>query len=99
MKCRLSVPITATFMFLKVKNQEQALSSLLISNILDKKWLMMLLHKSPEKLPESQRVLIPMHPERNHNTSFLQRMLKKLIKKRKMKRPMKSLTWINIKFL
>lgn len=71
MKCRLSVPIAATFMFLKVKNQEQALSLLLISNILDKKWLMMLLHKSPEKLPESQRVLIPMHPERNHNTSVI----------------------------
>jgi len=59
----------------------------------------MLLLKSPEKLPESQKVLIPMHPERNQNMSFLQRMLKKLIKKRKMKKLMKSLTWMNIKFL
>lgn len=71
MKCRLSVPITATSMFLKVKNQEQALSLLLISNILDKKWLMMLPLKSPEKLPESQKVSIPMHPERNQNTNVI----------------------------
>lgn len=71
MKCRLSVPITATSMFLKVKNQEQALSLLLISNILDKKWLMMLPLKSPEKLLESQKVLIPMHPERNQNMSVI----------------------------
>ena len=71
MKCRLSVPITATSMLLKVKNQEQALSLLLISNILDKKWLMMLPLKSPEKLPELQKVLIPMHPERNQNMSVI----------------------------
>lgn len=71
MKCRLSVPITATSMFLKVKNQEQALSLLLISNILDKKWLMMLPPKSPEKLQELQRVLIPMHPERSQTMSVI----------------------------
>jgi len=54
-----------------VKNQEQALLLLLTSNILGKKWPMMLPPKSPEKLPESQRVLIPMYPERNHNMSVI----------------------------
>lgn len=32
---------------------------------------MMLPLKSPEKLPESQRVLIPMHPERNQNMNVI----------------------------
>lgn len=69
MKCRLLVPTTTTFTFLMVKNQERALSLLLTSNILDKRWLMMLPPRSPEKHPESQRVSIPMYPERNPNTS------------------------------
>jgi hypothetical protein len=43
-------------MHLKVKNQEQALSLPLISNILDKKWLMIMLLRSPEKLPELLKV-------------------------------------------
>jgi hypothetical protein len=62
-------PITEIFMLLLVKNLELALSLLRISNISDKKWLMRLLHKNQEKLRESQKVLIPMHPERKTNHS------------------------------
>lgn len=67
------MPITETFTLHLVKNLELALSLLLISNISDKKWLMRLLHKNQEKLPESQKVLIPMHPERktNHNVTII----------------------------